>query len=297
MTRHGEHTGQIGEKLGIKVYKRTSAGRRNSSVNIREEVTCAKPTKSLLRPLPKTGGRNYSGKITCRHRGGGHKRMYRVIDFNRNKDGLDAEVKTIEYDPNRTCNIALVEYGDGEKRYILAPVSLKVGMKVRSGGGCEPRVGNCMALKDIPLGMEVHNVEMNPGQGGRMVRTAGGAAKLGAREGKWAQLILPSGEIRMVNSGCRATIGQLGNVEHQGVRWGKAGRTRHRGRRPHVRGSAMNPVAHPMGGGEGRRAGGRHPVSPTGKLAKGGKTRKKRKGSNKLILRRRRNKRSGQLVL
>ncbi|MBL7134133.1 MAG: 50S ribosomal protein L2 [Phycisphaerae bacterium] len=283
--------------MGIKVHKRTSAGRRNSSVNIREEVTCARPAKSLLRPLRKTGGRNHSGKITCRHRGGGHKRMYRVIDFNRNKDDQDAEVKTIEYDPNRSCNIALVEYADGEKRYILAPASLKVGMKIRSGPSCEPRVGNCMPLKNIPGGLEIHNIEMNPGQGGRMVRAAGGAARLGAREGNSAQVILPSGEIRVVNANCRATIGQLGNVEHQGVRLGKAGRKRHLGRRPHVRGSAMNPVAHPMGGGEGRRAGGRHPVSPTGKLAKGGKTRKKRKGSNKLILRRRRNKRSGQLVL
>ncbi len=283
--------------MGIKVYKRTSAGRRNSSVNTREEVTCARPTKSLLRPLRKTGGRNHSGKITCRHRGGGHKRMYRVIDFSRNKDDQAAEVKTIECDPNRSCNIALVEYDDGEKRYILAPVSLKVGMKIYSGTSCEPSVGNCMALKDIPVGMEVHNIEMRPGQGGKMVRTAGGAARLGAREGSTAQLILPSGEVRLVNSKCRATIGRLGNVEHQGVRLGKAGRKRHLGRRPHVRGSAMNPVAHPMGGGEGRRAGGRHPVSPTGKLAKGGKTRKKRKGSNKLILRRRRNKRSGQLVL
>ncbi len=283
--------------MAIKVHKRTSAGRRNSSVNIREEVTCAKPTRSLLRPLCKTGGRNHSGKITCRHRGGGHKRMYRVIDFNRNKDDQDAEVKTIEYDPNRSCNIALVEYADGEKRYILAPVSLKVGMKVRSGASCEPRVGNCMALRDIPVGLEIHNIEMNPGQGGSMVRAAGGAARLGAREGNSANVILPSGEIRVLNANCRATIGQLGNVEHQGVRLGKAGRKRHLGRRPHVRGSAMNPVAHPMGGGEGRRAGGRHPVSPTGKLAKGGKTRKKRKGSNKLILRRGRNKRSGQLVL
>lgn len=283
--------------MGIKVYKRTSAGRRNSSVNTREEVTCARPTKSLLRPLCKTGGRNHSGKITCRHRGGGHKRMYRVIDFNRNKDDQAAEVKTIEGDPNRSCNIALVEYADGEKRYILAPVSLKVGMKIYSGPSCEPRVGNCMALKDIPVGMEIHNIEMNPGQGGKMVRTAGGAARLGAREGSSAQVILPSGEIRVVNAKCRATIGRVGNVEHQGVRLGKAGRKRHLGRRPHVRGSAMNPVAHPMGGGEGRRAGGRHPVSPTGKLAKGGKTRKKRKTSNKLILRRRRNKRHGQLVL
>ena len=283
--------------MGIKVYKRTSPGRRNSSVNKSDEVTAKKPEKSLLRPLKKTGGRNFSGKITCRHRGGGHKRMYRVIDFKRNKDDMPAEVLTIEYDPNRTCNIALVQYEDGEKRYILAPVGLKVGTKIHSGQKVEPRVGNCMPLAAIPLGMSVHNIEMKPGQGGKMVRTAGGSAKLMAREGKHAHLVLPSGEMRMVNAKCRATLGQIGNVEHQNVRLGKAGRKRHLGRRPHVRGSAMNPVAHPMGGGEGRRAGGRHPVSPTGKLAKGGKTRAKRKASNKLILRRRRNVRHGQLVL
>jgi large subunit ribosomal protein L2 len=284
--------------MGIKVYKRTSAGRRNSSVNIRQDVTATKPEKSLCKPLKKTGGRNFHGKITVRHRGGGHKRKYRMIDFKRNKDGQPAEVLTIEYDPNRSCNISLVEYADGEKRYILAPLGLKVGSKIYSGNdGVEPRVGNCMPLSKIPTGLEIHNIEMNPGQGGKMVRSAGGAARLAARDGKMAHLILPSGEMRMVNAKCRATIGRLGNVEHQGVRLGKAGRKRHLGRRPHVRGSAMNPVSHPMGGGEGRRAGGRHPVSPTGKLAKGGKTRRKRKASNKLILRRRRNVRSGQLVL
>ena len=283
--------------MAIKVYKRTSPGRRNSSVNRREVLTTSKPEKSLLRPLKKTGGRNHSGKITARHRGGGHKRKYRLIDFKRNKDGQAAEVRTIEYDPNRSCNIALVQYEDGEKRYILAPLGLEVGAKIYSGETAEPRLGNAMALSQIPVGLEVHNIEMMPGQGGKMVRSAGGVARLAARDGKLAQLILPSGEMRMVNAKCRATIGQLGNLEHQGVRLGKAGRKRHLGRRPHVRGSAMNPVAHPMGGGEGRRAGGRHPVSPTGKLAKGGKTRRKKKSSNKLILRRRRNVRSGQLVL
>lgn len=283
--------------MAIKVYKRTTPGRRNSSVNIRQDLTTSKPEKSLLKPLKKTGGRNHSGKITMRHRGGGHKRMYRVIDFKRNKDDVAAEVKTIEYDPNRSCNIALVQYEDGEKRYILAPVGLKVGTSVYSGQKVEPKAGNCMPLSSIPLGLDVHNVEMRPGQGGKMVRTAGGVARLAAREGKHAQLILPSGEMRMVNAKCRATIGQLGNVEHASIRWGKAGRKRHLGRRPHVRGSAMNPVAHPMGGGEGRRAGGRQPVSPTGVLAKGGKTRRKKKASNKLIMRRRRNKRNGQLVL
>jgi large subunit ribosomal protein L2 len=283
--------------MPIKIYKRTSPGRRNSSVNIRTDVTTTTPEKSLLRPLKKTGGRNHSGKITCRHRGGGNKRKYRVIDFKRGKDAMVATVKTIEYDPNRTCNISLVEYEDGEKRYILAPVGLKVDTKIYSGPQAEPRVGNCIPLSHIPLGMTIHNIEMNPGQGGKLVRTAGGSARLAAREGKMAHIILPSGEIRMVNAKCRATIGQLGNVEHQSVRIGKAGRKRHMGRRPHVRGSAMNPVAHPMGGGEGRRAGGRHPCSPTGKLAKGGKTRRKRKASNNLILRRRRNVRHGQLVL
>ncbi len=284
--------------MGIKVYKRTSPGRRNSSVNIREDLTTSKPEKSLLRPLKKTGGRNHSGKITMRHRGGGHKRRYRLIDFKRSKDGQAAEVRTIEYDPNRTCNIALVQYEDGEKRYILAPVGLKVGTKIYSGlEGVEPRVGNCMPMAKIPLGLEVHNIEMNVGQGGKMVRSAGGVARLAARDGKWAHLILPSGEMRMVDSACRATIGQLSNLEHQGVRLGKAGRKRHLGRRPHVRGTAMNPVAHPMGGGEGRRAGGRQPCSPTGKLSKGGKTRSKSKNSSKLIMRRRRNVRTGQLVL
>lgn len=283
--------------MAIKVYKRTSPGRRNSSVNRSDEITTSKPTKSLLRPLKKTGGRNHHGKITCRHRGGGHKRMYRLIDFKRNKDGVASEVMSIEYDPNRSVNIALVQFEDGEKRYILAPVGLEVGQKLFTGPDAEPRTGNCLPLNKIPQGLEVHNIEMNPGQGGKLVRAAGGVARMVAREGDNATLIMPSGEMRMVNAKCRATIGQLGNVEHMSVRWGKAGRKRHLGRRPHVRGSAMNPVAHPMGGGEGRRAGGRQPVSPTGKLAKGGKTRRKRKTSNKMILRRRRNVRNGQLVL
>ena len=281
----------------IKTYKRTSPGRRNSSVNIRQEVTTAKPEKSLLRPLKKTGGRNHSGMITCRHIGGGHKRMYRVIDFKRTKDTQAATVTTIEYDPNRSCNIALVQFEDGEKRYILAPVGVTVGMKLYSGEKVEPKVGNCMPLANIPLGLEVHNIEMKPGEGGKMVRTAGGSARLMAREGSNAHLVLPSGETRMVHAKCRATIGQLGNLEHSSTRWGKAGRKRHLGIRPTTRGSAMNPVAHPMGGGEGRRSGGRHPVSPTGKLSKGGKTRRRRKTSGRMILRRRRNVRNGQLVL
>lgn len=283
--------------MGIKVYRPTSAGRRNSSVNIREELTTSTPEKKLLRKLRRTGGRNHQGRITSRFRGGGHKRLYRVIDFKRNRDDSAATVQTIEYDPNRTCNIALVEYPDGQKTYVLAPVGLKVGQKITSGQDAEPRTGNCLPLAKIPLGLEIHNVEMTPGRGGQMVRTAGGVARLVAREGDRATLMLPSGEMRIVHSTCRATIGQLGNIEHMSIRWGKAGRMRHKGRKPHSRGSAMNPHDHPMGGGEGRRSGGRHPVSPTGKLAKGGKTRAKRKNSNKMILRRRRNVRNGQLVL
>ncbi|HOF18124.1 MAG TPA: 50S ribosomal protein L2 [Phycisphaerae bacterium] len=283
--------------MAIKIYKRTSAGRRNSSVLKSDEITTSSPEKSLLRPLKKKGGRNNQGFITSRHRGGGNKRMYRVIDFRRNKDAQSAEVRTIEYDPNRSCNIALVQYEDGEKRYILAPLGLKIGQKIYNGEKAEPRLGNCLPLSRIPLGLEVHNIEMYPGSGGKLVRAAGGVARLAAREGNSAHLILPSGEMRIVNSACRATIGQLGNVEQGSVRVGKAGRKRHMGRRPHVRGSAMNPVAHPMGGGEGRRSGGRDPVSPTGKLSKGGKTRKRRKNSNKMILRRRRSVRYGQLVL
>jgi len=283
--------------MGIKVYNKTSPGRRFSSVNRSDEITRTTPEKSLLRPLKQTGGRNFSGKITTRHHGGGHKRMYRLIDFRRDKDGLAAEVKTVEYDPNRSVNIALVQYEDGEKRYILAPLGVKVGAKLYSGPSAEPRPGNCLPMSRIPLGLEIHNVEMTPGRGGALVRTAGGAARLMAREGNWANILLPSGETRRVNVECRATIGQLGNMEHASVRWGKAGRKRHLGIRPTVRGSAMNPVAHPMGGGEGRRSGGRDPVSPWGKLSKGGKTRRRRKNSNKLIIRRRRNVRSGQLVL
>ncbi len=283
--------------MGIKVYKKTSPGRRFSSVNTRDEVTKSTPEKTLLRKLNKTGGRNHSGKITVRFRGGGNKRMYRLVDFKRNKDGIAGRVASIEYDPNRTCHIALIHYRDGEKRYILAPLGLKVDDIIESGEKVEPRIGNCMPMESIPAGLEVHNIEMNPGQGGKMVRTAGGVARLAAKEGKRAVLILPSGEMRMVDIRCRATIGQIGNLDHGNVRLGKAGRRRYLGRRPHVRGVAMNPVAHPLGGGEGRSGGGRHPCSPTGVLAKGGKTRRKRKLSNKMIIRRRRNVRSGQLVL
>jgi len=283
--------------MGIKFYKPPSPGRRKSSVNTHEEITDKgrKPEKSLLEPLHKTGGRNHHGKITSWWRGGGHKRRYRVIDFKRDKDGVVGKVIAIEYDPNRTCHIALIEYADGEKRYILAPQGLKAGDTVEAGPRVEPKTGNAMPLKVMPVGMDIHNIEVTAGQGGKMVRTAGGAARLIAREGEWATLLLPSGEMRQVRVECRATVGILGNVDHQNIRWGKAGRTRHRGRRPHVRGVAMNPVAHPLGGGEGRSGGGRHPCSPWGKLAKGGRTRKSGKASSKRILRRRRSVRYGQL--
>jgi len=279
--------------MGIRIYKPTSPGRRNSSVNDYAEITKSTPEKTLVKRIKKHGGRNHSGKITVRFRGGGARKMYRLVDFKRNKDGVSAKVAAIEYDPNRTCHIALLEYADGEKRYILAPVGLTVGETIESGEKVEPKVGNCMPLSNIPSGMEIHNIEMNPGQGGKIVRSAGGVARLAAKEGKWAHLILPSGEMRMVALTCRATIGQIGNVDHQHVRIGKAGRKRHMGRKPHVRGKAMNPVAHPLGGGESRSNGGRHPCSPTGVLAKGGKTRNKHKSSNKRIIRRRKSKNYG----
>lgn len=284
--------------MGVKIYKRTTAGRRNSSVNDYAAITRSKPEKSLLQPNKKTGGRNHSGKITARHIGGGNKKMYRVIDFKRDKDNVPAKVASIEYDPNRTCFIALLHYADGEKRYILAPEGLQVGEEVISGSErVEPKRGNAMPLSVMPIGYEIHNIELTPGRGGQMVRTAGGTARLAAREGRYAHLILPSGEMRMVNAKCRATIGVLSNHDWENVRVGKAGRNRHRGRRPHVRGTAMNPVAHPLGGGEGRSGGGRHPCSANGLLAKGGKTRPRRKHSNRLIIRRRRSKRYGQLTL
>ncbi|MGH2670354.1 MAG: 50S ribosomal protein L2, partial [bacterium] len=263
-------------------------GRRGGSVSEHSEITKRTPEKSLLRALRKTGGRNNAGKLTQRRRGGGHKRMYRVIDFLRRKDGIPARVAAIEYDPNRSCRIALLHYADGEKRYILAPVGLAVGKSVMNGRGAEPVTGNCKELRDIPVGLQIHNIEITPGRGGQLVRAAGGTAQLQAKDGGWAVVQLPSGAIMKIHDHCRATIGQLGNIEHNLITLGKAGRKRWMGRRPEVRGSAMNPVAHPMGGGEGRRAGGRHPVSPTGVLAKGGKTRKKRKPSNAAIIRRRR---------
>ncbi len=283
--------------MGIRVYKPTSAGRRNASVNDYAEITKTSPEKTLVKRIKKHGGRNHSGKTTVRFRGGGARRIYRMVDFKRLKDNVVAKVVAIEYDPNRTCHIALLQYADDTKSYILAPLGLKVGEELESGDRVEPKVGNCMPLKNIPNGMEVHNVELNPGQGGRLVRSAGSVAKIAGKEEKYVTLIMPSGEMRMVRSDCRATIGQIGNTEHQLVIIGKAGRKRHMGRKPHVRGKAMNPVDHPMGGGEGRSNGGRHPCSPTGLLAKGGKTRAKRKVSNKHIIRRRKSKHYGQLVL
>jgi len=284
--------------MGVRYYRPTSAGRRGGSVSDFAELTPgAKPEKALLRPLRKKGGRNNQGRITSRHRGGGHKRRYREIDFRREKDGVPATVKSIQYDPNRSARIALLSHADGEKRYILAPDGVKVGDRLESGPDAPPTVGNCLPLKRIPLGMEVHNIEMLPGQGARLCRSAGISATLVAREAGWAQITLPSGEIRRIPATCRATIGKVGNPDHMSIRLGKAGRKRWLGRRPHVRGTAMNPIDHPHGGGEGRTKGGRHPVSPTGKSAKGGATRKKRKPSNSAIVRRRWSRRYGQLKL
>ncbi|HBF23758.1 MAG TPA: 50S ribosomal protein L2 [Planctomycetes bacterium] len=273
--------------MGIKTYAPTSPGRRGGSVLDRAEITRQKPEKSLLEPIKKTGGRNNYGRITSRHRGGGHKRRYRVIDFKRIKDGVPATVAHIEYDPNRSARIALLHYADGEKSYIVWPKGLSQGDIVSSGADAEPKVGCAMELKDIPIGMTIHNVELRPGQGAKMVRSAGSSARLAAREGDYAFLALPSGELRRVHITCRASIGEVGNADHQNVKLGKAGRSRHMGRRPHVRGVAMYPAAHPHGGGEGRTKG-KHPVSPWGKPAKGQKTRNRRKTSNSFIVRRRR---------
>lgn len=282
--------------MGIRRYKPTTPGRRGASVSDFAELTPGvKPQKSLLKPKRSTGGRNNQGRITARHRGGGHKRRYRLIDFRRNKDGVPARVHSIEYDPNRSARIALLHYVDGEKRYILAPAGLERGSEVISGPDAPPSVGNSLPLKSIPLGMSIHNVELQPGRGGCMCRSAGTSATLAAREADWAQITLPSGEIRRVPSACRATIGSIGNSDHDAVVIGKAGRNRWLGRRPHVRGTTMNPIDHPHGGGEGRTKGGRHPVSPTGKSAKGGSTRKRRKPSNAAIVRRRRSRRYGTL--
>ena len=280
--------------MAIKVYNRTSAGRRNSSVQDFSDLTKKEPEKGLTRRITRTGGRNNQGFTTARFRGGGARKILRLIDFRRDKDGVPGKVAAIEYDPNRSARIALIHYRDGEKRYILAPGGLLVGHTVMSGDQAEPRNGNCLALANIPAGLAVHNIELVPGAGGKLVRAAGRAAMLSAKEGGWAYITLPSGEMRRINLDCRATVGTVGNAEHSAVRWGKAGRMRHKGRRPHNRGSAMNPVDHPMGGGEGRRSGGRDPVSPTGVLAKGGKTRKRRNPTNAHIIRRRIGRRYGE---
>ena len=273
--------------MGIKRYKPTSSARRFMSVSTYEEITSVKPERSLLEDQRKSGGRNAQGKITVRHIGGGNRRKYRIIDFKRNKDGIEAVVKTIEYDPNRTANIALLCYADGEKRYILAPYGVKVGDKLYSGAEADIKAGNALPLEAIPVGTMVHNIELQPGKGGQLARAAGMAAQLMAKEGKMATLKMPSGEMRYVPVNCKATIGQVGNLDHEIVRVGKAGKTRHMGTRPTVRGSVMNPCDHPHGGGEGKSPVGRPgPQTPWGKPALGYKTRKKKNKSNKFILKR-----------
>ena len=274
--------------MGIKKFNPYTPSRRHMTSSDFAEITASKPEKSLTVSLNKTAGRNNQGKITVRHHGGGSRRKYRIIDFKRRKDGIPATVKTIEYDPNRTANIALICYADGEKAYILAPNGLKVGDTLMNGADAEVRLGNCLPLQNIPVGTQLHNIELYPGKGGQLVRSAGNSAQLMAKEGKYATLRLPSGEMRMVPIVCRATIGQVGNIDHELINIGKAGRKRHMGIRPTVRGSVMNPNDHPHGGGEGKCGIGRPgPVTPWGKPALGLKTRKKNKKSNKLIVRRR----------
>ena len=272
--------------MAVRKFKPTTPGQRNKVISAFDDITCKTPEKSLLEPIRKSGGRNNQGKMTMRYIGGGHKRMYRIIDFLRNKDGIVCEVKTIEYDPNRSARIALVQYEDGEKRYIIAPNGLKVGQKLLSGSGIAPEVGNSLPLGEIPLGTLVHNIELRPGQGAAMARSAGTYAQLAAREGNYAILRLPSGETRMVLVSCRATVGIVSNPDHNLESHGKAGRIRNLGRRPRNRGVVMNPVDHPMGGGEGRASGG-HPRSRKGLPAKGYKTRNPKSTSNKFIIERR----------
>ena len=273
--------------MAIRSYRPTTNGRRGMTTLVNEDITKTKPEKSLVVTIKKSGGRNNQGKITVRHHGGGAKRKYRIIDFKRNKDGIVGTVASIEYDPNRSANIALINYADGEKRYIIAPNGLKVGMKIMSGEGADIKVGNCLALADIPEGTLVHNVELMPGKGGQMARSAGSSVQILGREGNYTLLRLTSGEVRKVLSVCRATIGEVGNADFELVNLGKAGRKRHLGIRPTVRGSVMNPNDHPHGGGEGRAPVGRKgPVTPWGKPALGYKTRNKKKASNKLIVRR-----------
>ena len=272
--------------MAIKKYRATSAGIRHRTDLGNEDLTASRPHRALTKSLKKTGGRNNSGRVTAWHRGGGHRRRYRAIDFRRDKDGVVAKVVSIEYDPNRTARIALVSYTDGAKRYVIAPDKLAVGDKIVAGPSSDIKVGNSLPLKNIPLGTVVHNIELRPGQGGKLVRSAGTLAQLVAREGDYAQVKLPSGEVRMIPVRCTATIGQVGNQEQENIFLGKAGRSRWRGRRPHVRGVAMNPVDHPHGGGEGKTSGGRHPVTPWGKPTKGAKTRG-RKPSDRFIVKRR----------
>lgn len=273
--------------MAIKTYKPTTPGMRHRTGYSFEEITSSRPRKSLLSSLNKSGGRNNHGRVTADHRGTGHKRAYRLIDFKRNKPGVPAAVAAIEYDPNRSCRIALLKYADGEWRYIIAPLGLTVGDRIMSGSGIEIKVGNAMPLSEIPLGSAVHNIELKKGKGGQLVRTAGGSAQLMAKEGEYAHLRLPSGEVRLVRLECYATLGQVGNLEHENISIGKAGRNRWLGIKPHSRGVAKNPHDHPMGGGEGKSSGGRHPCSPKGLLAKGKKTRKKKNPTSKFILKRR----------
>jgi large subunit ribosomal protein L2 len=280
--------------MAVRRYKPTSPGRRFMSVSSFEEVTKSTPEKSLLAPIKKTGGRNNNGRITTRHQGGGHKRRYRIIDFKRRKDGVPAKVAAIEYDPNRSARIALLHYVDGAKAYILAPAGLQVGAMVESGADADIKPGNCLPLANIPTGTLVHNVELQPGKGGQMARSAGSGIQLVAKDGDYAVLRLPSGEMRRVLLVCRATVGQVGNSDHSNESGGKAGRSRWIGKRPTVRGSAMNPVDHPHGGGEGKSKGGRHPVTPWGVPTLGKRTRKKHKTSDKLIIRQRRRGKEGR---
>jgi large subunit ribosomal protein L2 len=269
--------------MAVKKHKPVTPSRRSTVTLGTKGLSAKRPEKRLTEPLKRTGGRNSNGRITVRFRGGGHKRLYRRIDFRRDKDDMPAVVEAIEYDPNRTANIALLKYEDGEKRYIVAPQGLAAGATVASGETVEIKPGNCMPLKAMPLGTTVHNVELRPGRGAKMVRSAGLGADLMAREGKYAHLRLPSGEVRKVHVDCRAVVGRVGNAENEARSLGKAGRKRWLGRRPHVRGVAMNPVDHPMGGGEGKASGGRHPCSPTGQLAKGFRTRKRRKSTKHIV--------------
>ena len=276
--------------MGIKKYKPTSPGRRGMTVSTFEEITTSTPEKSLLQPLKSNGGRNNQGRMTTRHQGDCHKRMYRVIDFKRDKDDIPAKVASIEYDPNRSANIALLNYADGEKRYIIAPYGIQVGDTVVSGASVDIKPGNALPLSAIPVGTVVHNVELRPGQGGQMARSAGSSVQLMAKEGKYATLRMPSGEMRMVLDRCRATIGLVGNIDQENINIGKAGRSRWLGIRPANRGVVMNPVDHPHGGGEGRSPVGRNPVTPWGKPALGAKTRDRKKASNRMIVKRRNSK-------